>query len=134
MEYDHQDVEKVMKHIYHTLTAAIDFFAQVKLYGPKPAGSHPMIDQDLMHLHTSIETEYFGINDLEEIREMEEEKGKEIDRIIQTCFIMGLDPIKVMKENVKEEVEGSEEENEELWNTINESYSLPPGWPLEYPF
>ena len=129
MEYCRDDAEKVFKHVYATLTAAIDFISNMKIENPEDAKGYASADQTLFDLHTSLEELWTDYEAMErDDRQLEEEDAKRAEGLA-TFQCAGGDPSKIREADFKEQIE----EDKDTWEGINAEYKLPPGWPLDYP-
>ncbi len=121
-EYSQEDADEVFRHLYATLTAAMNFLVEMKVANPECAKRFTGLDNEMIDLHTSLEELWIDYDaDEQEEKEQEHEDAERADIS------------KIMKEDAKDEVEEENGQNERLWEEYRADYKLPPGWPLDYP-
>jgi hypothetical protein len=130
--YSQEDADQVFRHVYGTLTAAINFLVEMKVANPEDAKRFTGLDNEMIGLHTSLEELWIDY-DVDEEREGKEQEQEDIERAkgYETLAQEGAE--KIIEEDSKSEAEEENEKNEQLWEDINADYRLPPGWPLDYP-
>jgi len=52
IEYSQEDADKVFRHTYTTLTAAIDFLVEMKVANPEGGKRFAGLDSEMIGLHT----------------------------------------------------------------------------------
>ena len=131
-EYSQEDADQVFRHVYGTLTAAINFLVEMKVANPEDAKRFTGLDNEMIGLHTSLEELWMDYEAGEE-QEGREQEQEDIERSkgYETRDQAGAD--KIIEEDTKADAEEENEQNEQLWEDINADYKLPPGWPLDYP-
>jgi hypothetical protein len=122
-EYSQDDADEVFRHLYATLTAAMNFLIEMKVANPEGAKRFTGLDGEMIDLHTSLEELWMDYD------ADEEQEGKEQEQEDTEHANIG----KIMKEDAGDEVEEENEQNERLWEEYRTDYKLPPGWPLDYP-
>jgi len=124
-EYSQEDADEVFRHVYATLTAAMNFLVEMKAANPEGAKRFDGLDNEMIGLHASLKELWIDY-DADEQEEKEQEH-EDMERA---------DISEVIKEDVQAEGEEDNEQNEQnerLWEEYRADYKLPPGWPLNYP-
>jgi hypothetical protein len=131
-KYSQEDADEVFRHVYGTLTAAINFLVEMKVANPEDAKRFTGMQNEMIGLHASLEELWmdYDANEEQEGKEQEQEDIEHAKRD-ETLAQEGAD--KIIEEDTKAEAEEENEQNEQLWEDINADYRLPPGWPLDYP-
>ena len=131
-EYSQEDADEVFRHVYGTLTAAINFLVEMKVANPEDAKRFTGLHSEMIGIHASLEELWmdYDANEEQEGKEQEQEDIQRAKRN-ETRAQAGAD--KILEKDTKAEAEEENEQNEELWEDINADYRLPPGWPLDYP-
>ena len=72
-EYSQEDADEVFRHLYATLTAAMNFLVEMKVANPEGAKRFTGLDNEMIDLHTSLEELWIDY-DAEEQEEKEQEQ------------------------------------------------------------
>ena len=124
-EFCQDDADQVFRHVYCTLTAAINFLVEMKVANPEDAKRFTGVDKEMIGLHASLKELWIDYDANEQEEEEQEHEDRERAEIG-----------KIMNEDAQAEVEEDSEQNEQnerLWEEYRADYKLPPGWPLDYP-
>ena len=126
-DYGPEECEKVLKHLYDTLTACIDFFVNAHL--ERKDLPKEIFEDSLLTLHTDIE-EHWGVSRAmaEEEEQQEKDAGERIEGLV-TLAAAGADVQEIVEADAAldaAEVQALQDEMAE------EQYVLPSGWPLSH--
>jgi hypothetical protein len=131
-EYSQDDANEVFRHVYGTLTAAINFLVEMKVANPEDAKRFTGLHDVMIGLHDSLE-ELWMDYDTNEEHEGKEQEQEDIQRARRNETLAQAGADKIIEEDTNAEAEEENEQDEHLWEDINTDYRLPPGWPLDYP-